>query len=72
MLVKEIKYFLFLFILLALLMHFSAWVAHPISHIDALSSSSLGSWHPIVITFLVYLLVALLRVIRHLWKRVKT
>ncbi len=60
---KELKIFIFLFVLLSVGMHFSVWVSHPLAHIEALSNASMGIWHPIFLTLLVYVLIMLLRLI---------
>jgi len=67
---KEIKIYLLLFILLSVAMHFSAWTDHPITHIQALKESSLGLFHPFVISFLVYLLILIVRLVWGWLKRV--
>ncbi len=67
---KEITIFLITFLFLALVMHFNAWIDHPIQHINSLSSSSLGTWHPIVISFLVYMVVCVGRGLISLWKKI--
>jgi uncharacterized membrane protein len=65
--IKEIKIYFLLLILLSVPMHFSAWTDHPLEHFQSLSDSSLGGSHPFVITFIVYLLILLFR---FLWKLV--
>jgi hypothetical protein len=61
-LIKESGYFLGLFVLLSLAMHYKEWFDHPTQHVEALPSSSLGVWHPLVITFGVYLLLLMGRI----------
>jgi ABC-type multidrug transport system fused ATPase/permease subunit len=58
---KEFLIFLSLFLFLAIGMHFSAWISHPIEHIQALPDSPLGLFHPLYITLIVYLLILVLR-----------
>jgi len=67
---KEFIIFLSLFLFLAIGMHFSAWVSAPIAHIQALSDSPLGTFHPLYITFLLYLLILIIRGIVIFMKRV--
>ncbi len=61
LIIKELKVFIILLILLSLLMHFSAWVSHPIEHFNTLDRSSLGLWHPIILTLILYIIIALIR-----------
>ncbi len=58
---KEFVIFFVILVVLSLGMHFDEWTDHPAEHLDALSHSSLGLWHPLFLSFGVYLLVALLR-----------
>jgi hypothetical protein len=58
---KESAIFILLFLFLSLAMHFGAWMNHPLLHIESLEKSPLGVWHPLYITFLVYLFVLFLR-----------
>jgi hypothetical protein len=53
-------------------MHFGAWMDHPLEHLQSLSDSSLGFFHPFIITFIVYLLVLLLRFLGRLIQKVRT
>ena len=69
MFVKELKIFIILFVILALTMHFSAWLDHPLVHLEALPNSTFGLWHPIFLTLAVYLLIGVLRVFVHLFKK---
>ena len=66
---RELGIFFALSLLLALGMHFSAWVSHPVEHIEALPSSPLGVWHPLYITAGVYLL---LWPVRLAWRGVRS
>jgi len=68
---RELKVFLLLFLFLALLMHFDAWIEDPYAHIEALKYSSLGIWHPLVITAIVYLFILLLKGIAKIFKAFK-
>jgi len=45
-------------------MHFKEWVSHPISHIAALPAAGaygMGAIHPLVFTFIVYIIYVLAR-----------
>ena len=61
---KEAAIYLALFFLLGLTVHFQACIDHPIEHIRALPSSSLGPWHPLFLTLGAYLLVGTVRLIK--------
>jgi len=69
---KEFFIFLSLFLLLAIGMHFSAWLSTPVEQIQALSGSPLGLFHPLYITLVFYLFILVLRVIGKFLKRVFT
>ncbi len=71
MIKREIKIFIFIFLFLALSVHFNAWLMHPIKHIKLLSSSSLGVWHPIYLTFIIYSIIGILRLIILFFKNSK-
>ncbi len=66
---REAILFFAIFLILAVGMHFSAWITHPIEHLEALPSSPLGPWHPLYITAGVYLL---LWPIRLAWRGVRS
>jgi hypothetical protein len=68
LIVRELKVFIILLILLSILMHFGAWFSHPIEHLNALDKSSLGLWHPIILTSIFYLIVASIRWIISLFR----
>jgi ABC-type multidrug transport system fused ATPase/permease subunit len=67
---NELKIYIVLFILLSSLMHFKAWLDMPIEHIKALPSSSLGVWHPFVLTFGIYALISVIRFIINIIKKI--
>ena len=67
---KELLIFLSLFFVLAIGMHYHAWMYDPLEHIQALSSSSLGSFHPLYLTLAVYISVGIIRLIVGVLKRV--
>ena len=61
---KELYIFMGIFLFLATLMHFKEWTTYPIDQIVALPSSGaygLGAIHPLIFTFVVYLLCVLIR-----------
>lgn len=58
---KESMIFILIFLFLSIIMHFGAWIDHPLGQIESLESSSLGVWHPIFFTFIVYLLIVIIR-----------
>jgi len=67
---KEFLIFLSLFLFLALGMHFKAWISAPIEQVQALSGSPLGLFHPLYITFIVYLLILIGRGIVKIFKKI--
>jgi hypothetical protein len=69
---KEFTLFAALFIFLAIAMHFSAWIDHPLSHIEALPSSPMGLWHPLWLTAVIYIAVALFRLLFAFVRRLKS
>lgn len=58
---REVILFVLLFVILALGMHFKAWIDHPIAHLKSLPDSPLGIWHPFVLTAVVYILIGVVR-----------
>ncbi len=58
---KEVVIFVGLFLFLTLGMHMKQWISHPIDHIEHLSSSQFGLFHPIYFTFGVYIVLFLIR-----------
>jgi len=67
---KELMIFLGIFLVLAGGMHFSEWISHPIDHILALPDAGaygLGPFHPLIVTFFVYLVIVLFRGIAKLF-----
>ena len=54
---RQLYILLGIFLFLAIGMHFSEWISHPIEHIKALPDAGvfgLGSTHPVVFTVVVY------------------
>ena len=68
---KELSLLILIFLFLALGMHFGAWIDHPMTHIKSLSSSSLGRWHPLFITLVVYIFILVIRVLIYFVKKIK-
>lgn len=69
---KEFIIFLTIFLLLTLAMHFDVWLSHPLEHLQGLANSGvygLGWVHPLVFTFMVYLLVLPIRGVFSLFKK---
>jgi Na+/H+ antiporter NhaC len=63
---KELIIFIGIFLFLAIGMHFKQWTSHPIDHIMALPHAGaygIGAIHPLVFTFVVYIIVAIPRFI---------
>lgn len=72
---KELIIFIGLFLFLAIGMHFKQWISHPIDHIAALPHAGaygLGAIHPLVFTFILYLIVGVFRLIGKLFSRKKS
>lgn len=66
---KELIIFFTIFVVASLIVHYSAWISHPIEHIKALSYNSMP-YHPILYTFIIYILVAVIRGIFLLIKKI--
>ncbi|WP_353661631.1 hypothetical protein [Hydrogenimonas sp. SS33] len=60
---KELTVFIFLFIVLAMTMHFKACIDHPLKQIESLPDSPLGPWHPLFLTAAAYFIVLLFRLL---------
>ncbi|WP_024954511.1 hypothetical protein [Sulfurospirillum arcachonense] len=58
---KEIVVFVGLFLFLALGMHMKQWISHPIEHIEHLSQSQFGLFHPLYFTFGLYIILYIIR-----------
>ena len=54
---KEIIIYLSLFVILALMMHQEAWFNAPIDHIKNVSNSTMGTYHPIYLSLLIYFII---------------
>jgi Na+/H+ antiporter NhaC len=71
---KELMIFIGIFLFLAIGMHFKEWISHPIEHIMALPNAGaygLGAIHPLVFTFVIYLLFISFRALKRLVTRKK-
>ena len=66
---KDLKIFIGIFLVLALGMHFKAWMEHPVEHVQSLFTQGWFALHPLVITLVVFLLYVLIRVIVRFLKR---
>ncbi len=54
---KEIIIYLSLFVFLAFIMHQEAWLNAPIDHIKNVSNSTMGTYHPIYLSLIIYLII---------------
>ncbi len=71
---KELLIFIGIFLFLAIGMHFQEWLSHPIDHTMALPKAGaygIGAVHPLVFTFIVYIIVLIFRGISSLFGRSK-
>ena len=71
---KEIWIFLIIFIVLSLLIHNKEFIEYPIQHMENLPNSSaygLGYFHPLVFTFLVYIIFLTPRLVYKLFTKKK-
>ncbi|MDX9744662.1 MAG: hypothetical protein RBT59_12645 [Arcobacteraceae bacterium] len=71
---KDGMIFIGIFLFLAIGMHFKEWMSHPIEHIMALPSAGaygLGAIHPLIFTFVLYLLFVVVRALKRLVIRKK-
>jgi len=71
---KELAIFFGIFLFLALAMHHKEWLSHPINHLMALPKAGafgLGPLHPLIFTLMIYLPLALIRWIVHLFEKKK-
>ncbi len=70
--VKGLTTYLILFLFLSIVVHFPQWIDNPLGHIKSLPSSSLGVWHPVVITLIIYLALSLLKAVVNFIKNLIT
>jgi hypothetical protein len=68
---KELFIFLGLFLFLALGMHMNQWINHPLEHINHLLTHKMP-YHPLLYTFLLYIVVAILRAFILFFKKLFT
>lgn len=66
---REILIYFGIFIFLSAGMHYKAWLTHPLTHIQSVSESNFGPYHPLFFTLGVYLFVSIIRVIFTLFAR---
>ncbi len=59
--IREVILYLFLCLFLAIWMHWNAWKSHPLEQLQAISTAPLGWLHPFVFTFIVYLIIGVVR-----------
>ena len=59
--IKELVIFVGLFLFLTLGMHMNEWLTHPIEHIEHLSGSQFGLFHPLYFTFGIYIILFTIR-----------
>jgi len=67
---REVIIYLIIFFVLSFIVHFDAWLDHPAMHLESLSSSSLGLFHPLYLSFVIYLIFGLLRLFITFLKRI--
>lgn len=63
---KELKIYIFVFIVLSLLIHYKEFLSHPIEQILNLKSSGaygFGAFHPFLFSAIIYLLLGIPRVL---------
>jgi len=68
---KELIVFISIFFVLTIIFHYKEFLEYPIIHILSLPTSGaygFGIFHPIVFTFIVYILLWILRLIGRLFK----
>ena len=62
MLKREVLIFIAIFLVLALGMHMTQWLSHPLEHLHQLSIHKMP-YHPLLYTVIVYLLLGLIRAV---------
>ena len=58
---KELIIFLGLIVFLSLIVHMKHWIHSPIEHFTHLKTSQFGMLHPIYFSFMIYLVLLVLR-----------
>lgn len=66
---KELMIYTILLCVLALGMHMSEWVSHPIEHFKDLAHHPMP-YHPLLYAFIIYLVLAALRGMFHVLKKI--
>jgi len=69
---KELTIFVSILIVLTVGMHYKEFLNHPLEHIMNLGDSGaygLGLFHPLVFTFIIYIIILLPRLVFKLFKR---
>ena len=69
---KEIGIYLFLFLFLCIWMHYKELLSHPIEHFKALPTAPFGILHPFVFTFVVYVVILIVRILIKAIRRIKS
>ena len=67
--IKDLKIFIGIFLVLALGMHFKAWTEHPVEHVQSLFTQGWFALYPLVVTLVVFLLYVLIHAIVRFLKR---
>jgi hypothetical protein len=70
---KELKIFIFIFVVLTVVVHYKEFLAYPIKHILSLPNSGaygFGISHPLVFTALGYVLFLFFRILLKLIRRI--
>jgi hypothetical protein len=60
---KELYIYVGIFFILSFAVHIDAWFNYPLEHLQALSSSSLGTFHPFIISLAVYVIILIVRIV---------
>ncbi len=59
---QEVVIYLFLLLFLCVWMHAKALLDHPIEHFEAIGRAPFGWLHPFLYTFVVYILILIVRI----------
>ena len=68
---KELFVFIGLFLILSFGMHYMEWFDHPLLHLGSLSHSTIGIYHPFLLTLGVYVSIGIMRVFIIMIKKTK-
>ena len=69
---KELLIIISILMILTIIMHYDELLTHPIMHISDLPNSGaygLGVFHPLVFSFIIYIIILLPRLVFKLFKR---